>query len=120
VGRIKYTKFVIEIGIALHYGDNISYHFKSYPLPYYSPRGRWSSVRANLAGRDDGLVTVGPLLECCGEGFGGRIDEPPPPTWSRRRASETIGRPRGSPAFLDAPAAQTGRDPRPRRPGPRG
>jgi putative transposase len=35
------------------------------------------------------------------------------------RAAETIGRPLGSPAFLDALAARTGRDPRPRRRGPK-
>jgi putative transposase len=28
---------------------------------------RWSSARAHLAGRDDGLVSVAPLLECFGD-----------------------------------------------------
>jgi len=35
------------------------------------------------------------------------------------RGAETIGRPLGSPAFLDRLAALTGRDPRPRKPGPK-
>jgi len=82
---------------------------------------RWSSVRAHLAGRDDGLVRVGPLLERCGGRFADLIDEPlTPDAVSALRASETIGRPLGSPAFLDTLAAQTGRDPRPRKRGPRG
>jgi hypothetical protein len=35
------------------------------------------------------------------------------------RGAETIGRPLGSPAFLDRLAALTGRDPRLRKPGPK-
>jgi putative transposase len=80
----------------------------------------WSSVRAHLAARDDGLGRVGPLLDRCGGRFADLIGEPPPSAAvSALRASETIGRPLGSPAFLDALAAQTGRDPRPRKRGPR-
>jgi putative transposase len=81
---------------------------------------RWSSARAHLAGGEDGLVRVGPLLDRCGGRFADLIEEPPPPdAVSALRASETIGRPLGSPAFLDALAARTGRDPRPRKRGPR-
>ncbi len=53
---------------------------------------RWSSVGAHLAGRDDGLVEVAPLIERCGGRFADWIAEAP------------------EPAQL---AAQTGRDPRP-------
>jgi putative transposase len=65
---------------------------------------RWSSARAHLLGEDDGLVASRPLLDRCGGRF----------------AAETIGRPLGSPAFLDRLTALTGRDPRPRKRGPKG
>ena len=76
-------------------------------------RGRaWSSVRAHLVGRCDGLVIVAPMLERCNRRFG-----------DHRRARlfrgdggvarrETISRPLRSPAFLDRLAPPTGRDPR--------
>jgi REP-associated tyrosine transposase len=81
---------------------------------------RWSSVGAHLSGRDDGLVSVAPLIERCGGRFADLIDTAPTAeAASALRAAETIGRPVGSPAFLDSLAAQTGRDPRPRRRGPK-
>jgi putative transposase len=79
---------------------------------------RWSSVGAHLTGRDDGLVSVGPLLERCNGRFVDLIETAPPPeTVAALRAAETIGRPLGPPAFLDRLAAATGRDPRPKRRG---
>ena len=81
---------------------------------------RWSSARAHLEGRDDGLVSVGPLLERCGGHFADLLDATPSAqALSALRAAETIGRPLGSPAFLDFLAATTGRDPRPKRRGPK-
>ncbi len=81
---------------------------------------RWSSVRGRLAGRDDELVSVAPLLER----FGGRFVEaiktaPSAEALSAPRAAKTIGRPLGSAAFLDGLAALTGRDPRPTKCGPK-
>ena len=74
----------------------------------------WSSVGAHLAGRDDGLVEVAPLLERCGGRFADLIaEEPDPARIAALRAAETIGRPLGAGAFLDRLAALTGRDPRP-------
>jgi putative transposase len=82
---------------------------------------RWSSAAAHLAGRDDGLVTVVPLIERCSGRFSDLIDEAPPgEAIAALRAAETIGRPLGSPAFLDRLAALTGRDARPRKRGPKG
>jgi putative transposase len=79
---------------------------------------RWSSVGAHLAGRDDSLVRVAPLIERCGGRFADLIEtEPSAEAVSVLRASETIGRPLGSAAFLDRLAAATGRDPRPKRRG---
>ena len=80
----------------------------------------WSSARAHLAGRDDGLVEVAPLLARCTGRFADLLaDEPSPNLIAALRAAETIGRPLGAPAFLDRPAALTGRNPRPRKRGPK-
>ena len=74
----------------------------------------WSSVRAHLAGCDDRLVEVAPLLERCGGRFADLIAEKPDPAKiAALRAAETIGRPLGAGDFLDCLAALTGRDPRP-------
>jgi putative transposase len=81
---------------------------------------RWSSVRAHLDRRDDGLVSVAPLLDRCNGRFIDLIDQPAASeTMSALRGAETIGRPLGSPAFLDRLATLTGRDPRPGKRGPK-
>ncbi len=81
---------------------------------------RWSSVKAHLSGVGDELVSVAPLIERCGGRFGDLIDEAAAPDlMAALRGAETIGRPLGSPAFLDRLAALTGRDPRPGRRGPK-
>ena len=72
----------------------------------------WSSARAHLAGRDDGLVEVAPLLARCGGRCADLLAvEPSLGATTALRAAETIGRPLGAPAFLDRLAALTGRDP---------
>ena len=54
------------------------------------------------------LATVAPLLERCGFRF---VDAPASDeAMAALRGAETIGRPLGSPAFLDRLAALTGRD----------
>ena len=71
-------------------------------------------MRAHLAGRNDGLVEVAPLLLRCGGRFADRIaEEADAALVAALRAAETIGRPLGPPAFLDRLAALAGRDPRP-------
>ncbi len=64
---------------------------------------RWSSLRAHLAGRDDGLVSVRPLLDRVGR-FADLVDTTPgesePQDFAALRAAETIGRPLGDEAFL--------------------
>ena len=81
---------------------------------------RWSSVGAHLSGRDDLLVSVPPLIERCGGRFADLIETAPSnEAVSALRAAETIGRPVGSPSFIDRLAAATGRDPRPKRRGPK-
>ncbi|HEY3622787.1 MAG TPA: hypothetical protein VGL12_10430 [Roseiarcus sp.] len=81
---------------------------------------RWSSAKAHLEGRDDALVSVRSLIERCGGRFADLLDAPASAgTLSELRAAETIGRPLGSPSFLDFISKVTGRDPRPKRRGPK-
>ena len=68
-----------------------------------------SSVRAHLAGRDDALVEVRPLLDRAPR-FADLIDAvPDEAAFTALRRSELIGRPLGSPAFLEAAARRLGR-----------
>ena len=71
---------------------------------------RWSSARAHLAGKDDGVVKVAPMLERApgwkaflAEGLGGE-------TLEAILGHERTGRPLGSGAFLKKLARITGRD----------
>jgi len=81
---------------------------------------RWSSVGAHLAGSDDRLVRVAPLLERSGGRFADLIETPAAAeAMAVLRAAETIGRPIGGSPFLDAIAARLGRDPRPKKRGPK-
>ena len=68
-----------------------------------------SSVRAHLAGRDDALVEVGPLLERAPRFADLIAAGPDEAAFAALRRSETIGRPLGSPAFLEAVARRLGR-----------
>jgi putative transposase len=78
----------------------------------------WSSVRAHLSRRDDGLVDVEPLLGRLGGRFADLLDqEGDIARETALRAAEGIGRPVGSPGFLARLAAATGRDPRRAKPG---
>jgi putative transposase len=56
----------------------------------------WSSVRAHLAGVDDGLVIVRPLLERFGSA--GLADEA---AFAALRSAETTGRPLGNADFIE-------------------
>jgi putative transposase len=78
----------------------------------------WSSVRAHLQGRDDGLVVVAPLIERTNGRFADMLDtEPTPAELAALRSAETIGRPLGASAFLDHLEARLGRPVRPRKRG---
>ncbi|MDH3597367.1 MAG: transposase [Rhodospirillales bacterium] len=80
---------------------------------------RWSSARAHLAGKDDALVAVAPLLELVPDWrafLAGGLEEEA--LEALRRHTRT-GRPLGSPAFLEALEARLGRRLRPGKPGPR-
>ena len=80
---------------------------------------RWSSARAHLAGRDDGLVRVKPLLDkvedwrtFLGEKLTGEELE-------TIRAGERSGRPRGSPQFVKQLERRLGRVLGKQKPGPK-
>lgn len=74
----------------------------------------WSSVRAHLRGRDDGLVAVAPLIDRVAGRFADLLGTAPTPEeLAAIRAAETIGRPLGSPAFLARLEARLGRRLRP-------
>jgi REP-associated tyrosine transposase len=77
---------------------------------------RWSSVRAHLAGKDDALVRVRPLLDRVG-GFADLVSlktgEIAPDQLAALRMSETTGRPLGSDAFAEQLETVLGRRLRP-------
>jgi putative transposase len=80
----------------------------------------WSSARAHLESRSDGLVDPAPLLARAAGRFADLLDdEPDAEKLAALRAAEGIGRPLGAEAFLDRLTALTGRSPRPGRPGRR-
>lgn len=79
----------------------------------------WSSVRAHLAGEDDGLVRVNPLLEIVGNWreFLGRISKGEEIKKIRRH--ERTGRPLGGENFIKGLESLLGRCLRPQKPGPK-
>lgn len=62
----------------------------------------WSSARAHLAGRDDGIVKVAPLLSRI-EDFAAFLDQPfEEDAYMALRRSETVGRPLGSADWIES------------------
>jgi putative transposase len=79
----------------------------------------WSSASAHIAGRDDRLVHVSPLLERVGDWrsfLSSGLDDGEA---SRLRLHGSTGRPLGDDAFLGRLEAQIGRVLRRRKPGPK-
>ena len=79
----------------------------------------WSSTRAMLAGVDDHVANVGPALERTGDFaafLGEDFDEAL--TYASLRKAESVGRPIGSPEWLEDMEAQTGRKLTPGKRGP--
>jgi putative transposase len=69
----------------------------------------WSSARAHLAGRDDELVEVAPLLERVGDFAGFLGSEEDQQATRALRMAETSGRPLGSGPWIAALEERTGR-----------
>jgi putative transposase len=82
----------------------------------------WSSARAHLAGADDGLVKVRPLLDRI-DAFAAFLSEAPGDeaggnsTLAALRAAEITGRPVGGEAFIAALERRLGRPLSPRKRG---
>jgi putative transposase len=70
----------------------------------------WSSACAHLAGADDRVVRVAPVLERIGD-FAAFLDEAvdEEAAYAPLRRAETVGRPLGEPDWLKALERQTGR-----------
>ena len=70
----------------------------------------WSSARAHLAGRDDGVVSVAPLLDRIPDFAGLLASEADEPAVMAIRRSRSTGRPVGAADWLGALEASTGRE----------
>lgn len=77
----------------------------------------WSSARAHLAGRDDGLVRVAPLFDRIGNVGDWFETEAEALSFAALRAAETTGRPLGNNDFMARIERHLGRSLQPRKPG---
>jgi putative transposase len=80
---------------------------------------RWSSARAHLAGRDDGCVTVAPLLDMVPDWRGFLRSGLSEAEHDEIRAGERTGRPQGSPRFIARLEQRLGRTLAKQKPGPK-
>jgi len=78
----------------------------------------WSSAAAHLAGQDDGLVRVQPVLDRYGD-FSTLLATEQDNDYLKLRQSETTGRPLGSKAWIERLERQTGKTLRPQKQGPK-
>ena len=81
---------------------------------------RWSSVGAHLAGQDDDLVKVAPVLERYGD-FAKFLsqDDALSDAFRSLRQSETTGRPLGNDDWMDRVSSMVGKDLKPKKRGPK-
>ena len=80
----------------------------------------WSSAQAHLAGRDDALATVAPLLGMVGDWSRFLSQELPGEDLKKLRTHETTGRPLGDESFVSSLEAALGVSLQKRKPGPVG
>jgi putative transposase len=83
---------------------------------------RWSSAAAHGTGRDDGLVSVRPLLDIVGKGRWGRFlsQSVKEEQWELLRRHERTGRPLGGEGFLVNLESVLDRELQPQKRGPKG
>ena len=79
----------------------------------------WSSAQAHLAGKDDGLVNVSPLLEIVGD-WKTFLADANEEQLNDIRKHERSGRPLGSEGFVESLEADLNRTLKPEKPGPKG
>jgi putative transposase len=80
---------------------------------------RWSSTRAHLRGKDDGMTALAPIRDRFPR-FADLLDsEPETDLFVPLRAAESIGRPLGDDRFLARLERRTGRSLRPGKRGPK-
>jgi putative transposase len=80
---------------------------------------KWSSTRAHLRGRDDGLTTLKPVKQIIPDFAGLLGSVPEQDLFDRLRAAESIGRPLGSDRFMARIERLTGRILKPGKRGPK-
>jgi putative transposase len=80
---------------------------------------RWSSTRAHLRGRDDGLTALQPIKDRFPRFADLLATEADPERFERLRAAESIGRPLGSDRFLARLERRTRRTLKPAKRGPK-
>ena len=80
---------------------------------------RWSSVRAHLGGRDDGVTARAPVCERYPDFANFLSEDTDAEMLARLRSAETIGRPLGSRKFLDTLERKTRRVLKPAKRGPK-
>jgi len=83
----------------------------------YAADWAWSSVRAHLAGKDDGLVTVRPVLDRVSS-FADLLLEDRDEAFAALRRAESTGRPVGAAEFVTGLERVLGRRIARRAPGP--
>jgi putative transposase len=80
---------------------------------------KWSSTRAHLRGRDDGLTALKPVKQIIPDFAGLLGSVPEQDLFDRLRAAESIGRPLGSERFMARIERLTGRILKPGKRGPK-
>jgi putative transposase len=80
---------------------------------------RWSSARAHLGGRDDGVTALVPVRERYPDFANFLYEETDAEMIARLRSAETIGRPLGNRKFLDTLERKTRRVLKPAKRGPK-
>ena len=79
----------------------------------------WSSAQAHLAGRDDEILTAGPILERVGDFTAYLAEADDAEAIAALKRSYATGRPVGGKEWLSALEARTGRNLAPRKRGPK-
>jgi putative transposase len=80
---------------------------------------RWSSTRAHVRGKDDGLTALAPIDDRFPKFAALLASEPEANLFDRLRAAESIGRPLGNDRFLSRIERRTGRVLKPAKRGPK-